>query len=381
MAKDIAFVLWDKFLNSLMEAESELSTDFPYISYFKDIKREMEKKTLAGACSVNVNNTLKWLYELNDLFAECRIFAQKKSRRGNKKLSQFIALLLDQIFFRKMRKRFDKFLPLPLNEEKMDEIQYENFIKFRDTYPEINDMDQNIGFQEQADKLESMLLNQSSELLKIGIVGMDGVGKTTLVKNVLSRPRLQKEFPNTLWICLTDIDVDETTLRRHIKEYLVFFHLKRKLIILDDVCRHSHERSIKNIVWNSPFLAESPHPAALIVTTTSLEVAEHMAGDNIIKLEPLTEEACWSIFVSNIRRSFEDIKTDHLDKDNHWAMLVDTICQNPTAMPMIRFENPNLEKLRNEIKGDYCQGLPLAAEVLAKFIRHEFFKQYYTNIF
>ncbi|XP_075645140.1 uncharacterized protein LOC142616147 [Castanea sativa] len=227
MAEDIAFVLWDKFLNSLMEAESELSTDFRHISYFKDIKREMKKKTLAGVCSVSVNDTLKWLYELNGLFAECRIFALKKSKRRNKKLLQFIALLLDQIFFRKLRKRFDKFLPLPLNEEKTDEIQYENFIKFRHSYPEINDMDQNIGFQKQADKLESMLLNQSSGLLTIGIVGMDGVDKTTFVKNGLSRPRLQEEFPNTLWICLTDIDVDETTLQSHINEYPTFSSQKK----------------------------------------------------------------------------------------------------------------------------------------------------------
>ncbi|KAL4598507.1 hypothetical protein ACB092_11G063700 [Castanea dentata] len=172
----------------------------------------------------------------------------------------------------------------------MDEIQYENFIKFRHSYPEINDMDQNIGFQEQADKLESMLLNQSSGLLTIGIVGMDGVGKTTIVKNVLSRPRLQEEFPNTLWICLTDIDVDETTLQSHINEYPDFFHLKRKLIILDDVCRHSHERSIKNIDWNH-FLA------ALIVTTTSPEDSIYKRKE-ITKRKMLGSKPVWSSFSS-----------------------------------------------------------------------------------
>lgn len=66
-----------------------------------------------------------------------------------------------------------------------------------------------------------------------------------------------------------------------------------------------------------------------------------------------------------------EIISDHLDhptllnkdKDNQWAILVDTICQNPTAMPMIRIENSNLEKLRDEIKEDYCQGHPLAKAV------------------
>ena len=388
MAEDIAFVLWEKFLNSLKEAESELSTGFPLISYFLEIKIRIENVSLASLCSLSVDNTLKWLYQLNDLLAECRIFALKKSKRRHKNLLQFIALLLDLIFLRKMRRRlntvnaeFENFLRETRNEEKSVGIDYTNFITLRHTYPEINDMDQNIGFQEQADKLESMLLNQRSELLNIGIVGMGGVGKTTLVKNVLSRPRLQKEFPKTVWICKPDIwmDEDENTdtltfkILKYVDRFSAFFSQERHLVVLDDVCH------LRNINWSLIWLRFT-NLVALIVTTRVPEEAEHMAGGNIIKLEPtLTKEACWSIFVSNIRRLFVEIKSDHLghptilnkDEDNHWAMLVDTIYRNPTAMPMIRFENPNLEKLRDEIVGGYCQGLPFAAKMLAEFIHQQ----------
>ena len=155
--------------------------------------------------------------------------------------------------------------------------------------------------------------------------------------------------------------------------FLHFFSQERHLVVLDDVCH------LRNINWGLIWLRFT-NLVALIVTTRVPEEAEHMAGGNIIKLEPtLTKEACWSIFVSNIRRLFVEIKSDHLghptilnkDEDNHWAMLVDTIYRNPTAMPMIRFENPNLEKLRDEIVGGYCQGLPFAAKMLAEFIHQQ----------
>ena len=135
-----------KHMETSTEIKKRTQIEISFHHFFLSIQMKMEKKTLASVCSVSVNGTMKWLYELNDLLTECRIFALKKSKRRNNKLLQFITLLLDQIFFREMRKRlnifhagFGKFL--------LETGNYKNFITVQDTYPKINDMDQNIWFQ------------------------------------------------------------------------------------------------------------------------------------------------------------------------------------------------------------------------------------------
>lgn len=79
------------------------------------------------------------------------------------------------------------------------------FKNFNYTSPDINDMEEIIGFVEQAGELESMLLNQSLGFTTIGIVGMGGMRKSMLVKRVFNNPSVQIELLKRASICILNI--------------------------------------------------------------------------------------------------------------------------------------------------------------------------------
>ncbi|PRQ52138.1 putative P-loop containing nucleoside triphosphate hydrolase [Rosa chinensis] len=65
-----------------------------------------------------------------------------------------------------------------------------------------------VGADEQAEKIEGLLCGGATA---IGIVGIAGVGKTTLVHQVLNRQRVRHEFSPIIWLCLSDKEKYEFT--------------------------------------------------------------------------------------------------------------------------------------------------------------------------
>ncbi|XP_031264012.1 putative disease resistance RPP13-like protein 1 [Pistacia vera] len=207
--------------------------------------------------------------------------------------------------------------------------------------------------KDKAKILQMVLSEGSSEanFCVIPIVGMGGIGKTTLAREVYNDEEVIKVFNTRAWTCVSD-DFDVLRISKAIFESITastctLTHLnevqvqlknniagKKFLLVLDDVWSRDYD------LWEalkSPFLAGAPG-SKIIVTTRSKDVASTMELEACYNLELLPEDACWAIFEKHVSGS------------------------------RVITARKNMELLREKVLKK-CKGLPLAARTLAGLLR------------
>jgi len=197
----------------------------------------------------------------------------------------------------------------------------------------------------------------------IPIVGMGGVGKTTLAQSVYNHDSIKQKFNVQAWACVSD-HFDEFKVTKAIMEAvtrsacninnieLLHLDLKEKLagrkflIVLDDVWTEDYD------AWNSLLrpLQYGTRGSKILVTTRSKKVASMVQTFQGYFLEQLSDEDCWSVFANHACLSLEEST-----------------------------ENMDLHKIGKEIVGK-CKGLPLAAQSLGGLLRCKRDIQDWNNI-
>ncbi|XP_058108848.1 putative disease resistance protein RGA3 [Magnolia sinica] len=172
-----------------------------------------------------------------------------------------------------------------------------------------------VGREDVKQNVIDLLLGGSSREVNevpfvISIVGMGGLGKTTLAQLIYNDENVEKHFDMRLWVCVSeDFDVKRITkliiesadesscedlslalLQSRLSQKL---QAKRFLLVLDDVWRHDSEKWDKLI---RPFQAGAPG-SRIIVTTRLEDVASRMGStDHMQKLGVLSHDDCWLVF-------------------------------------------------------------------------------------
>lgn len=204
------------------------------------------------------------------------------------------------------------------------------------------DVDKEIIF----DWLTSDAENNNDQLSIISIVGMGGMGKTTLAQHLYNDPTMEGKFDVKAWVSVSqEFDVFKVTrailegitgstndsrdldmLQVTLKEKLTG---KRFLLVLDDIWNEKRDQ------WEALHtpLNYGAKGSKILVTTRSKKVSSIMRSNKILPLEQLEEEHCWKLFA---KHAFEDenpeINHDFMDI----AKRILTKCQGlPLALKTI----------------------------------------------
>ncbi|KAJ3674892.1 hypothetical protein LUZ60_005508 [Juncus effusus] len=161
---------------------------------------------------------------------------------------------------------------------------------------------------------ESSGVEKKENTSVLPIVGIGGVGKTTLAQMVYNTEKVESHFDLKMWICVSD-NFDVIRLTKEIIEYATeescdinnlsllqnklkkLLKSKRFLLVLDDVWNEN------KTYWHRLFgpLKDAGSPGSMIVVTTrSLEVAKIMGTATMgpLILDGLEEVVFWEFFKS-----------------------------------------------------------------------------------
>ncbi|KAJ1692193.1 hypothetical protein LUZ63_008891 [Rhynchospora breviuscula] len=174
-----------------------------------------------------------------------------------------------------------------------------------------------VGRDEDKEKIVKLLLegSTSEDLKVVPVVGMGGLGKTTLAQLVYNDPRVNDNFKLPLWVCVSEdfniglliksvielvmgkceVPIDNMELlRRRLQEAIGG---KRYLLVLDDVWNDNVDE------WDRlrALLNCGASGSAIILTTRIDTVASMMGTVESYKLEFLGKDDSWQLFY---RRAF-----------------------------------------------------------------------------
>ncbi|KAL7188019.1 hypothetical protein ACSBR1_037959 [Camellia fascicularis] len=298
------------------------------LSTIKAVLEDAERKQLEDKA---IQNWLRELndaaYEADDILDDCATEALRCESKGQssgslKKVSTCLLTFnpIENIMFRhKIGNRIKDIIV------KLDAIAatrkfhlHEGSVEKRVEYAESRETSSFItqpelyGRDEDKEKIVKVLVEDvcdSEDVSVYPIIGIGGLGKTTLAQMVFNDARVERHFEPKIWVYVSqDFDVktmikavirsasgevsqdlDLGSLQRTLQDKL---NGKRYLIVLDDVWNDDQEKWV-----NLKYLLACGSKGASIVVTTRLETVASIVGTiPSHHLSFLSDEDCWMLF-------------------------------------------------------------------------------------
>ncbi|XVF29611.1 hypothetical protein REPUB_Repub15cG0136900 [Reevesia pubescens] len=198
----------------------------------------------------------------------------------------------------------------------------------------VGDSSQVVGREADVSKIIDLLIGSSTRqtFSIVSIVGMGGLGKTTLAKSVCNHKQTQNYFNTTIWVCVSEnFDVQrilqemlESLTRKPcemknkdalVKEVEKELEGKTFLLVLDDVWDEG-TRNWEDLRGSLMGINENKRSRSSILVTTRIEkvaVLRETPSENRYHLKSLIDDECWGIIKnrafqsSSISPELEDI--------------------------------------------------------------------------
>ncbi|KAL0006767.1 hypothetical protein SO802_008269 [Lithocarpus litseifolius] len=213
-----------------------------------------------------------------------------------------------------------------------------------------------IGREDDKEAIIKLLLepNDEENVSIISIVGIGGLGKTTLAQFVYNDKNIKEHFELKMWICISDIfdvkmiiqkiilatgeKLEDQSMDKLQDQLRKIINQKKYLLVLDDVWNEDPHK------WDNlkDLLVGGAKGSKIVVTTRARLIAEITCPASIYTLKGLNEEQSWLLFKQISFRKGQGQGTN----------------------------NPRLEEIGREIVRK-CQGIPLAIKSIGNVLRLE----------
>nr|XP_023916228.1 putative disease resistance protein RGA3 [Quercus suber] len=213
-----------------------------------------------------------------------------------------------------------------------------------------------IGREDDKKAIIKLLLEPNNEenVSIVPIVGIGGLGKTTLAQFVYNDKNIKEHFELKMWICTSNVfdvkmiiqkiisatgkKLEDHNMDKLQDQLRKIINQKKYLLVLDDVWNEDPHK------WESleDLLAGGAKGSKIVITTRARLVAEITCPASIYTLKGLNEEQSWLLFKQIAFRKGQGQGTN----------------------------NPRLEEIGREIVHK-CQGIPLAIKSIGNVLRLE----------
>nr|XP_018679241.1 PREDICTED: disease resistance protein RGA2-like isoform X1 [Musa acuminata subsp. malaccensis] len=174
--------------------------------------------------------------------------------------------------------------------------------------------------EEDAKALVDQLTNQdpSKNVVVLAIVGIGGIGKTTLAQKVFNDGKIKASFRTTIWVCVSQ-DFSETDLLRNIVKGAGGSHggeQSRSLLepLVEGLLRGNKFLLVLDDVWDAQIwddLLRNPLQGGaagsrVLVTTRNAAIARQMKAAHVHEMKLLPPEDGWSLLCKKATMNAEE---------------------------------------------------------------------------